>query len=212
MKLVIMGSPGAGKGTQTKFLSKYYDIAHISTGDILRLEMRNGTDIGKEIAHLMDSGSLVPDDIVTALLKQRIKHDDCKNGFILDGFPRNRAQAETLDDVVGKIDKAVYVEVTDDVIIERMSGRVVCPSCGAIYNKLSNPTKVEGICDVCAAELIQREDDKATAVKKRLALYHELTKPLISFFEEKGILLTVDGTRDIGEITEQLVKALGEKV
>ncbi len=211
MKLVILGSPGAGKGTQTKFLSKYYGIVHISTGDLLRLEIADNTELGRKIRHLMDDGQLVADEDVVELLKNRIVKDDCKNGFILDGFPRNYRQAEILEDVVGGIDKVIYVDVTDDVIVERMSGRVVCPGCGAIFNTASNPPEKEGVCNYCGGRLIQREDDKPSSVMKRLAIFHALTEPIIQFFEDRNLLLRVDGIGDINEITKQLVKALGEK-
>ncbi len=211
MKLVILGSPGAGKGTQTKFLSKYYNIVHISTGDLLRFEMLNKTNVGIEIEEAMNLGQLVSDEIVIALLKQRLEKEDCKNGFILDGFPRNFNQAKMLEDITGAIDKVIYVDVTDDVILGRMSKRVICTSCNAIFNVSSNPPKKENVCDFCSFSLTQREDDKPSSVLNRLKIFHNLTKPIVQFFEEKGLLLQIDGTLDIPSINNMLISALGEK-
>jgi adenylate kinase len=210
MKLVLIGAPGAGKGTQAKTISKHFDIAHISTGDLLRAETSAKTELGLKIIDIMNSGALVSDEIVTTLLKNRIKQDDCKNGFILDGYPRNLAQAEGLEDVVGKIDRVVLFSVDDDAIIERMSGRRACPKCGQMYHISNNPPKAEGVCDACGGELIQRKDDNADTVKHRLSVYHSTTAPLIKYYGDKGVLLEINGMGDINEISSQVIKALEE--
>lgn len=211
MKLVVLGAPGAGKGTQGRNLANYYGIAHISTGDLLRAEIANQTDIGISISERMDKGLLLPDVLVTGLLEERLKLDDCKNGFILDGYPRTIEQAFILDEFIdGTIDGAVSVDVDDDVIIERMSGRYMCSDCGSIYHLHYHPPKNAGICDLCGGKLIQREDDKARTVKLRLQTYHEITEPIIEYYRNKGLLTTVSGIGDIGEITNSIVLALGD--
>ena len=210
MKLVLIGCPGAGKGTQAKVLSKHFGIAHISTGDLLREETAAKTELGLKIIDIMNSGQLVSDDIVTQLLKNRIAKDDCKNGFILDGYPRNVSQAEGLDDVVGKIDKVVLISVDDDIIIERMSGRRGCPKCGQMYHTKYNPPKTEGVCDACGEKLMQRKDDNEETVKNRLSVYHSTTAPVVDFYRKKDLVLEVNGVGDINEISEKLIKELEE--
>lgn len=210
MKLVLIGSPGAGKGTQAKKLSKHFKIAHISTGDLLREQMRLKTDIGIQITDLMNNGCFVSDKIVHELLEKRIKYDDCKNGYILDGYPRTVSQAEKSHDIIGNIDKVIFINVEDSVIIERMAGRRLCTNCGQMYHVEYNPPKVDGICDECGNKLIQREDDKEKIVKQRLETYHNTTSPIIKYYAAKGILLEVDGLRNIDEITAYLIKTLEE--
>ncbi len=212
MKIIMLGAPGAGKGTQAKMLSEKYDIPHISTGDIFRANIKNNTELGKKAKSYMDAGALVPDELVVDLVVDRIKNQDCFKGFILDGFPRTIPQAEALDYALNnqneKIDFAVNVDVPDEAIIERMSGRRACVGCGATYHIHYNPTKKEGVCDVCGEKLILREDDKPETVKKRLDVYHKQTQPLIDHYEKKGALLTVDGTRDIKVVFEEICRHL----
>lgn len=213
MKITMLGAPGAGKGTQAKMLSEKYGIPHISTGDIFRANIKNNTELGKKAKSYMDAGQLVPDELVVDLVLDRIKNKDCMKGFILDGFPRTTPQAEALDYALNnqneKIDYAINVDVPDEAIIERMSGRRACVGCGATYHVVYNPTKVEGICDACGQKLILRDDDKPETVKKRLEVYHEQTQPLIDHYDKKGALLTVDGTQDIQVVFENITKVLG---
>lgn len=208
MKLVLIGCPGAGKGTQAKMLSKKYGIAHISTGDLLREQMKQGTELGKKVSAIMEAGGLVSDDIVSAMLTERIKADDCKNGYILDGYPRNVSQAEGLNDIVGSLDKVICYEVDDNIIVDRMVGRRSCPNCGKMYHTKYNPPKVEGKCDDCNEALIQRKDDNEETVVNRLKVYHETTAPVIDYYDKKGILLKTSGVGDINEIFENVCKAL----
>lgn len=208
MKLVLIGCPGAGKGTQAKVLSKHFDIAHISTGDLLREEINNKTELGLKIIDIMNAGGLVSDEIVTKLLSNRIKRDDCKKGYILDGYPRNLSQAEGLSNVVGEIDRVVLISVDDDKIIERMAGRRSCPKCSQMYHTKYNPPKADGVCDVCGAELIQRKDDTEETVKNRLDVYHSTTSPIIKFYRDKGILMEFNGEGDIDKISAELISAL----
>ena len=210
MNLVLLGVSGAGKGTQAKKLSKHYEIPHISTGDILREHMRDETELGVAIQNIMDTGNLVADDIMIELVEERIKQDDCKNGYILDGFPRTLYQAKALENFAD-IDKAIYVKVDDKVVIERLTGRVVCPKCSAMYHIKKFPPKTMGICDVCNTNLVQREDDKAETVLDRLNIFHELTEPIIDFYAQKSKLFTVDGTADVCEIKDSIIAILGEK-
>lgn len=210
MKLILIGCPGAGKGTQAKKLSKHFDIAHISTGDLLREQIELKTELGKKVTDIMNAGQLVPDEIVTEILSQRIKRDDCKKGYILDGYPRNLSQAEGLADIIGEVDKVVLIDVDDDVIIERMSGRRGCPKCGQMYHIKYNPPKASGVCDECGGELIQRKDDTEDTVKNRLKVYHETTSPIVDYYDKKGLLLKVSGVGDIDEITSYLIKTLEE--
>ncbi len=212
MKIIMLGAPGAGKGTQAKMLSEKYDIPHISTGDIFRANIKNNTELGKKAKGYMDAGQLVPDELVVDLVVDRIKQQDCFKGFILDGFPRTIPQAEALDYALNnqneKIDYAVNVDVPDEAIIERMSGRRACVGCGATYHIKYNPTKKPDVCDVCGEKLILREDDKAETVKKRLEVYHEQTQPLIDYYAKKDALLTVDGTQDINVVFNTIVGVL----
>ena len=209
MKLVLIGAPAAGKGTQAARLVEHYSIAHISTGDMLREEVAKGTELGKEAKATMDAGGLVSDEIIIAMVKERIKRDDCVKGFILDGFPRTVVQAEKLDEMVA-LDKVVYINAPDEVMLERLTARQTCPKCGATYNKLFLPSKVAGICDKCGAELTQRKDDTVEAGKARLATFHNQSEPLVDFYKNKGILFEVDGTAGIDSITEAIIKGLGE--
>ncbi len=208
MKLVLIGCPGAGKGTQAKMLSKKFDIAHISTGDLLREQMKKGTELGKRVSEIMNTGGLVSDDIVSAMLADRIKEDDCKKGYILDGYPRNVAQAQGLDDITGPLDKVICYEVADDVIVDRMTGRRSCPECGRMYHIAYNPPKIQNKCDECGAELIQRKDDNEETVLNRLKVYHETTAPVIDYYRNRGILMTVSGVGDIEEIFNKVASAL----
>lgn len=213
MKIIMLGAPGAGKGTQAKKIADVCNIPHISTGDIFRANIKNGTELGAKAKEYMDKGLLVPDELVCDLVVDRIQQDDCKNGFILDGFPRTIPQAEALTNALNAIgqnmDFAVDVDVPDENIINRMSGRRACVGCGATYHLVFNPTKVEGICDVCGENLILREDDKPETVKNRLNVYHEQTQPLIDYYKGQGILRTVDGTKAMDEVFADILKVLG---
>lgn len=214
MKIIMLGAPGAGKGTQAKKIADKYGIPHISTGDIFRANIKNNTELGKKAKTYMDQGLLVPDELVVDLVVDRVAQDDCSKGYVLDGFPRTIPQAEALDkalQAVGtKMDYAINVEVPDENIIRRMSGRRACVGCGATYHMVYAPTKVEGICDVCGKELILRDDDKPETVEKRLTVYHEQTQPLIEYYTKAGILVEVDGTIDIDDVFGAIVKVLGE--
>ncbi len=213
MKIIMLGAPGAGKGTQAKQIAEKYKIPHVSTGDIFRANIKNGTELGKEAKKYMDAGALVPDELTVRILLDRVAQEDCKNGYVLDGFPRTIPQAEVLDEELGKlnesIDHAINVDVPDEAIVKRMSGRRACPSCGATYHIVSIPPKKEGICDACGGELILRDDDKPETVQKRLDVYHEQTQPLEDFYREKGVLKNVNGTRSMEEIFEEIVSILG---
>ena len=213
MKIIMLGAPGAGKGTQAKQIAEKYSIPHISTGDIFRANIKNGTELGKKAKTYMDQGLLVPDELTCDLVVDRIKQDDCKNGFILDGFPRTIPQAEALDAALSKMgekmDYAIDVDVPDENIVRRMGGRRVCLNCGATYHIVSIPTKVEGICDKCGSEVVLRDDDKPETVQKRLSVYHEQTQPLIDYYTRQGILKTVNGTRPLEEVFADIVTILG---
>ena len=213
MKLIMLGAPGAGKGTQAKKIAEKYSIPHISTGDIFRANIKNGTELGKKAKTFMDQGLLVPDELVVDLVVDRVNQEDCKNGYVLDGFPRTIPQAEALDRALAemgqKIDYAINVEVPDENIINRMGGRRACVGCGATYHVVNMPPKKEGICDHCGEKLVLREDDKPETVKKRLQVYHDQTKPLIEYYDKKGSLLTVDGTLDINVVFEKITEVLG---
>lgn len=214
MKIIMLGAPGAGKGTQAKKIAEKYQIPHISTGDIFRANIKNGTELGKKAKTYMDQGLLVPDELVVDLVVDRVGQEDCANGYVLDGFPRTIPQAEALDRALAergqKMDYAVDVEVPDENIINRMSGRRACVGCGATYHLVYAPTKKENVCDNCGGELILRDDDKPETVKKRLDVYHEQTQPLIEYYTNSGILKTVDGTADIGDVFAEIVGILGE--
>ncbi len=213
MKIIMLGAPGAGKGTQAKQIADKYSIPHISTGDIFRANIKNGTELGKKAKQYMDQGALVPDELTCDLVMDRIQQDDCKNGFVLDGFPRTIPQAEALDAALGKInekmDYAIDVDVPDGNIVNRMSGRRACLNCGATYHLISIPPKVEGICDRCGSEIVLREDDKPETVQKRLKVYHEQTQPLIDYYKNQGILKSVDGTQPMDEVFKAIVTILG---
>jgi len=213
MRLILLGAPGAGKGTQAEMLTKLYDIPCISTGNIFRENISKNTELGQKAKAYMDEGKLVPDSLVIELVKSRITQDDCKNGMIFDGFPRTIPQAEALDVMLKElnipIDFVINVDVADELIIDRMAGRTVCPSCGASYHKVNKPSKVSGKCDLCSADLIQREDDKAETVKKRLDVYHEQTEPLIAYYRAQDKIIDIDGVGSVEEVRERVKKALG---
>lgn len=213
MKIIMLGAPGAGKGTQAKQIAEKYGIPHISTGDIFRANIKEGTELGKKAKSFMDQGLLVPDELTVELVADRIVKDDCKNGFVLDGFPRTIPQAEALDETLvqmgEKIDYAIDVDVPDENIVNRMSGRRVCLNCGATYHIVSLPTKEEGICDKCGKEVVLRDDDAPETVQKRLSVYHEQTQPLIDYYKKQGVLKSVDGTRPMEEVFADIVRILG---
>lgn len=213
MKIIMLGAPGAGKGTQAKKIAEKYNIPHISTGDIFRANIKEGTELGKKAKTFMDQGLLVPDEITIGMLMNRIEDNDCKDGYVLDGFPRTIAQADSLKEELAKkgtaIDFAVNVDVPDEKIIKRMSGRRACLACGATYHIVNNPPAKEGICDFCKAELVLRDDDKIETVKKRLDVYHEQTKPLIDYYKEVGVLAEVDGTQEMEAVFQSIVNVLG---
>lgn len=204
MKVIMLGAPGAGKGTQAKMIAEKYGVPHISTGDIFRANIKEGTELGVEAKKYMDQGQLVPDELTVKILLDRVAKDDCKNGYVLDGFPRTIPQAESLtvalDKLGEKMDFAIDVDVPDESIINRMSGRRACLSCGATYHIVYNPTKVEGVCDACGQNLVLRDDDKPETVKKRLTVYHDQTQPLIEYYKNAGILKSVDGTQDLNKV------------
>lgn len=213
MKIIMLGAPGAGKGTQAKRIAEKYGIPHISTGDIFRANIKNGTELGKKAKEYMDKGALVPDELTCDLVMDRIQQADCKNGFVLDGFPRTIPQAEALDEALGKIsekmDYAIDVDVPDENIVNRMGGRRACLSCGATYHIEFNPTKVDGICDACGAKTVLRDDDKPETVQNRLKVYHEQTQPLIDYYKKQDILKSVDGTQPMDAVFEAIVGILG---
>ena len=213
MKIIMLGAPGAGKGTQAKMIADKYGVPHISTGDIFRANIKNGTELGMEAKKYRDQGLLVPDELTVRILLDRVAQDDCKNGYVLDGFPRTIPQAEVLDCELTKlgdhIDYAINVDVPDENIVKRMSGRRACLTCGATYHIEHVPPKKEGICDVCGSELVLRDDDKPETVKNRLNVYHEQTQPLIDFYTEKGVLKTVDGTVPMEEVFAAITAILG---
>ena len=204
MKIIMLGAPGAGKGTQAKMIAAEYGLPHISTGDIFRANIKEGTELGKEAKTYMDAGQLVPDELTVKILLDRVAKDDCKNGYVLDGFPRTIPQAKVLDEALTKlgekIDFAIDVDVPDENIVRRMGGRRACVTCGATYHIEHVPPKAEGICDTCGSELILRDDDKPETVSNRLKVYHDQTQPLIDFYTEKGVLRSVDGTVDMMDV------------
>ncbi len=214
LKIIMLGAPGAGKGTQAKKIAAKYSIPHISTGDIFRANIKNNTELGQKAKTYMDKGELVPDELVVDLIMDRFKEPDCANGYVLDGFPRTIPQAEALDKALNaqneSVDYAINVEVPDENIINRMSGRRACVGCGATYHIQFNPTKVEGVCDVCGEKLILRDDDKSETVKNRLSVYHEQTQPLIDYYAKKSILAEVDGTKDMEDVFNAIVEILGK--
>lgn len=212
MKIIMLGAPGAGKGTQAKMIADKYNIPHISTGDIFRANIKNGTELGMKAKAYMDQGALVPDELTCDLVVDRIKQDDCSNGYVLDGFPRTIPQAECLDAALkgmdDSIDYAINVDVPDENIVRRMSGRRACLSCGATYHIEHVPPKAEGICDRCSAKLVLRDDDKPETVLKRLGVYHEQTQPLIEYYTKAGVLVDVNGTKDMMEVFEAITDIL----
>ena len=212
MKIIMLGAPGAGKGTQADKIAQKYSIPHISTGDIFRKNIKEGTALGKEAKQYMDEGKLVPDELTVRILLDRVASDDCSRGYILDGFPRTIPQAEALEKKLGELDDdidfAINVDVPDENIGNRMSGRRACPKCGATYHIKHIPPKKEGICDECGAELIIRDDDKPETVKNRLKVYHEQTQPLIEYYDKKKILRTVDGTKDAEDVFRAIADIL----
>lgn len=213
MKIIMLGAPGAGKGTQAKKIAAKYQIPHVSTGDIFRANIKNGTELGMKAKGYMDAGGLVPDEITIGMLLDRIHEGDCANGYVLDGFPRTIPQAESLSealkDMGERVDYAVNIDVPDEEIISRMAGRRACLTCGATYNIDYNPPKQEGICDICGEKLVLRDDDKPETVQKRLDVYHSQTQPLIEYYKKKGILAQVDGTLGMEAVFKDLVKILG---
>lgn len=212
MKIIMLGAPGAGKGTQAKMIADKYQVPHISTGDIFRANIKNGTELGVEAKKYMDKGQLVPDELTVKILLDRVANPDCAGGYVLDGFPRTIPQAEVLEKALAElgdqIDYAINVDVPDENIIKRMGGRRACLTCGATYHIEHVPPKSEGICDKCGQELVLREDDKPETVKNRLEVYHKQTQPLIDFYSAKGILKTVDGTVDMKEVFAAIVAIL----
>ncbi|AOZ97086.1 Adenylate kinase [Butyrivibrio sp. INlla18] len=212
MKIIMLGAPGAGKGTQAQMIADKYNIPHISTGDIFRANIKNGTELGKKAKEYMDKGQLVPDELTVELLLDRVANEDCKNGYVLDGFPRTIPQADVLDSELtklgDKVDYAINVDVPDENIVNRMSGRRACLKCGATYHIKHIPPKTEGICDKCGSELVLRDDDKPETVQNRLSVYHEQTQPLIDYYDKKNILKTVDGTKDMQEVFDNIVGIL----
>lgn len=208
MMLILLGAPGAGKGTQAEQICQRLHIPAISTGNILREALKSGTELGLKAKTFMDAGNLVPDDVVIDMLKERISEPDCKDGFILDGFPRTIPQAEALDAMGVSIDRVIDIEVPDEKIVTRMSGRRVCEKCGASYHLVYNPPKVEGVCDKCAGALVQRKDDNAETVRDRLTVYHNQTEPLKSYYAAQGKLFQVDGDRDVAVVSADILKEL----
>ena len=213
MRIIMLGAPGAGKGTQAKKIAEKYNIPHISTGDIFRANIKNGTELGVKAKSYMDQGLLVPDELVVDLVDDRIQQDDAKAGYFLDGFPRTIPQAESLDAALAKmgqkIDYAIDVEVPDENIINRMSGRRACVKCGATYHLQYAKPKADGVCDVCGEQLILRDDDKPETVQKRLSVYHQQTQPLIDYYENQNALKEVDGTKDMEDVFADIVSILG---
>lgn len=212
MKIVLLGPPGAGKGTQAKSISNRYSILHISTGDIFRKNISENTPLGIEAKRYMDNGQLVPDEVTINMVKDRLEQDDCKNGYLLDGFPRTVHQAEALDEFLSSrgesLDTSLLIEVPTNFILERMTGRRVCPSCGASYHVKFNPPTEDGKCNVCGSEVIQRKDDTVETVQERLDVYQRQTQPLIDFYKAKNKLSVVDGTKAINEVFEDICKIL----
>lgn len=208
MNLILLGAPGAGKGTQAEVICDHLGIPAISTGNIIREALKNGTELGKQAKSYMDEGKLVPDEVVIAIIKERLAKDDCQKGFILDGFPRTVPQAEALDAMGIVIDRVIDIEVADEAIQKRLSGRRVCESCGASYHVDYKPSKVEGVCDKCGGKTVQRKDDHPDTIKERLHVYHEQTEPLKGYYEKTGKLKIVEGQEDVKDTTALTLKAL----
>lgn len=215
MRLILLGPPGVGKGTEAEILKKHYQIPHISTGNIFRELFHQETEIGKIARSYIEKGHLVPDDITNEIVRQRLYHDDVKEGFMFDGYPRNVAQAEALDQILKelgqKLTAVVDIEADDALILGRISGRRVCKSCGSVYHTENKKPKVDGICDKCGGPLIHREDDKPETVSKRLKIYHDQTEPVIDYYKKQGLLIVVDGSTSIDYTNQQILKALGEQ-
>lgn len=215
MKVVLFGPPGAGKGTQAKSICNRYSIPHISTGDIFRKNISENTPLGIEAKKYIDNGQLVPDEVTINMVKDRLQAEDCKLGYLLDGFPRTVHQANALEEFLydrkESLDTALLIQVPSEFILERMTGRRVCPSCGASYHFKFNPTKIESKCDVCGSDIIQRKDDSEETVKERLAVYERQTQPLIEYYKDKDLLSVVDGTKAINEVFESICKILGSE-
>ena len=209
MNIILLGAPGAGKGTQAEKICEYCHIPQISTGNIIRAAMKNGTEAGKKAQEFVRAGKLVPDAVVIEMVNERLKQDDCKNGFILDGFPRTVPQAQALQEKGVEIDHVIDIEVPDETIMQRLTGRRVCGECGASYHIINNPPKVENVCDKCGHELIIRKDDHPDTVKDRLQVYHEQTEPLKDFYEKRGLLYMIEGTRPVEQVTKDVLNALG---
>ncbi len=214
MKIIMLGGPGAGKGTQAKMIADKYSVPHISTGDIFRANIKNGTELGKKAKEYMDKGMLVPDELTCDLVVDRIAQDDCKEGFILDGFPRTIPQAEALDAALTKMgesmDYAIEVDVPDESIVSRMGGRRACLNCGSTYHIEFNPTKTPNVCDKCGNEVVLRDDDKPETVLNRLKVYHDQTQPLIDYYKKQNILKSVDGTQPMEKVFSDIIRILGE--
>jgi len=214
LHIILMGLPGAGKGTQAEKIEEKYRIPHISTGDMFRLAIREGTELGKKAKQYMDEGALVPDEVTNGIVEERLARNDCENGFLLDGFPRTIPQAEALQEILEKLGKkldyVIHVDVPKEKLIERLTGRRVCPSCGATYHVIYNPPKEDGVCDKDGTELIQRDDDTEETVQNRLKVNIEQTKPLLDFYEKQGILVTVDGDQEIDLVFKEIERSLDE--
>lgn len=216
MDLILLGLPGSGKGTQAEYITKTYGVTHISTGDIFRAALKNETPLGLEAKTYMDSGNLVPDELTNNIVKERLQEDDVKDGFLLDGYPRTLVQSKALkanlEDLGRKLDAVIYLNVPEEVLLERLTGRYICSNCGATYHKLFNPTKVDGICDVCGStEFHQREDDKPETVKKRLEVNAEQTQDLVKFYQKENILLEVDGNQKPDDVFVEITELLKAK-
>jgi adenylate kinase len=213
MKLVLLGPPGAGKGTQAERIESRYQLAHLSTGEMLRAAVAAGTEVGRQAKAIMDAGRLVPDEVINELVAERIEEPDCANGFVLDGYPRTVAQAEALDALLaargGALDAAIEFEVDDEALVERIAGRFACATCGAGYHDLFKPTRIEGVCDVCGStEFVRRKDDNAETVRARLEAYHRQTAPLLPYYRQRGLLLAVDGMAEIDRVTDDVFKQI----
>jgi len=216
MRIVLLGPPGAGKGTQAKLIVQKYNIPHISTGDIFRKNIKEMTPLGIKAKEYIDKGQLVPDELTVEIVKDRIKEEDCKNGFLLDGFPRTVAQADALNEVLStlgtKLDHVININVDENNLIIRLTGRRVCPKCGASFHVAFNPPKVEGICDYCGAEVVQRADDSEETVKNRLSVYYKQTQPLIEYYTRNGLIRNINGEQDINEVFNEICKVLGSDI
>lgn len=209
MRLVLIGGPAAGKGTQARRLVEHYGLAYIATGDMLRAEIAKGSELGVRVKGVMDAGQLVSDELMIELVKVRIAQDDCKNGFMLDGFPRTVVQAEKLDSMVGRMDRAIYLNASDELMLERITARLTCPKCGASFNTIFMHPKKDGICDACQSELTQRKDDTKEAGMARLKTYHEQSEPLVDYYKKQGLLLEIDAENSVEKNTETIIRELG---